>query len=293
MGRGEEAGPDTRRDEARELALRGDAAFGSGRCDKAIGLWQEADARFHAPTLVLRIARCEALLGRVVAATARLSSIVAEPRGRGDPAPWFEATDAAARELPSVRARIAGLAVAIEPEDAGRDGRAELDEVALDLGGANAVDPGRHLLRVNARGARWEQTVELEEGEQRRMRFSVAQEATPVPPQTQRRVAYALFGGGVAVAAAGALAFGVPALGLSRKLEAACGPTRKECPADLAGDVAALNRDALVADLGVGVGAALAVSGVIVFLASPRPVVEPPRFRVIPLAGGAAVSGAF
>ncbi len=293
MARGDEATSEAKRAEARELALRGDAAFGSGRCDKAISLWQQADQRFHAPTLVLRIARCEALLGRVVAATAKLESIVAEPRRPDDPAPWIEATEAATRELPSVKARIAGLGVEVGPKEAASDARAELDDRLIDTAGETPVDPGRRQLRVSAKGARWEQPIDIDEGEHRVVRLSVLAEPSRPPPQTQRRVGYALVGGGLVVAAAGVVAFGIPALGIAQSLEPVCGSTRKDCPAERQGDVDALNRNALLADLGVGIGAALGVAGAVVLLTSPKVVAEPPRFRVVPLPMGAAVTGGF
>src|ERR1700674_5381489 len=71
--------PDARRASARELANKGDAFFAKGRCDKGISLWAEANEHCHAPPLLLRIARCQALLGKVVLATETLQSIVSEP----------------------------------------------------------------------------------------------------------------------------------------------------------------------------------------------------------------------
>src|SRR5262245_16028829 len=71
----EERGP---RAEARATAQKGDVEFSKGRCDRAIALWRKADATFHAPTILLRIARCQALMGRVVAAADALEAIAAE-----------------------------------------------------------------------------------------------------------------------------------------------------------------------------------------------------------------------
>src|SRR5215475_5923563 len=65
--------------EAREIAERGDAQFDAGRCDKAIPLWKEAAAKFRAPTIGLRIARCQALVGKVVEAAKTLEAITKEP----------------------------------------------------------------------------------------------------------------------------------------------------------------------------------------------------------------------
>ena len=78
------------RAEAREIAERGDAQFDAGRCDKAIPLWREAAAKFRAPTIVLRIARCQALVGKVVEAARTLESITKEPLEPDAPAAFEE-----------------------------------------------------------------------------------------------------------------------------------------------------------------------------------------------------------
>src|SRR3954468_23243982 len=67
------------RAEAREIAERGDVQFDAGRCDKAIPLWREAAAKYRAPTIVLRIARCQVLVGKVVEAAVTLETITKEP----------------------------------------------------------------------------------------------------------------------------------------------------------------------------------------------------------------------
>src|SRR5688572_1319070 len=105
-GFAEEAPPDRERAEAKELAQKGDAAFGSGRCDKAIALWRKAATKFHAPTILLRIARCQALIGKVVDATLTLEEIAADKLPADAPRPFVEAREAAVQELPAVRARI-------------------------------------------------------------------------------------------------------------------------------------------------------------------------------------------
>src|SRR5690349_10099649 len=80
---------DELRAEARVIAEQGDAQFDAGRCDKALPLWRAAESLFHAPTILLRIARCQTLLGQVVEATRGLEAIVAEPLRPEAPAPFF------------------------------------------------------------------------------------------------------------------------------------------------------------------------------------------------------------
>src|SRR5271165_578330 len=82
---------DTTRIEARQLASQGDEAFGIGRCDQAVPLWKEAERKFHAPTILVRIARCQALLGKVVDAASTLEALLAEPVAPDAPAAFVAA----------------------------------------------------------------------------------------------------------------------------------------------------------------------------------------------------------
>ncbi len=292
-GRGQPVEVEAKRAEARDLAVRGDEAFGAGRCDKAIPLWEQAESRFHAPTLVLRIARCEALLGRVVGAAARLQSLAAEKLAADAPASWVEAQQAATKELPGVRARVAALRLVADEKDPGANVRAVVDDVQVPSGTDIPTDPGRHLVRIEAKGVTWEQTVELDDGQHREVHVTVSLVPAKATPPTQRRIGYALGGGGIVIGAVGSLAFGIPALNLSNSLAQVCGPNHNQCPPSREGDIAALKRDALLADIGVGGGAALVLAGAAVLLTSPTPKIEGPSFRVIPMADGAVVGGTF
>src|SRR5262249_9685529 len=148
---------------ARELAEKGDAAFGSGRCDKAITLWKKAEATFHAPTLILRIARCQALVGRVVDATASLQRVVDDTLGPEAPDAWRQAKKEARRELPDVRARIAR--VSVTAVGAQVDANADVDGNPVTLATPIEIDPGPHRVRVQAGAATWERSITLEDGQ--------------------------------------------------------------------------------------------------------------------------------
>ena len=78
-------------------------------------LWRKADAVYHAPTLLLRIARCQALLGHVVAAVATLESVVSETPKPDAPPAFVAAREDGQRELLSLRGRIATLRIVVRP----------------------------------------------------------------------------------------------------------------------------------------------------------------------------------
>jgi hypothetical protein len=283
---------ETRRAEARELATRGDEAFGAGRCDRAIPLWQEADARFHAPTIVLRIARCEALLGRVVEATAVLEAIVAEALSPDAPEAFASAKAEAATELAQVSPRRATLEIDVDGSAASDAPRVALDDVVSRGNEAIAIDPGPHRVRVTAGDGVWERTLHLDDGETKRVRVRVVTEAVVRTTPPQRRVGWVLGAAGAAAVLTGGV-LGYTALRTSSSLDAACGADRSQCPPDRQGDISSLKARALVADLAIGGGGALLAAGGIVLLTVPSAKGEGPRVRVVPVGLGGRVEVRF
>ncbi len=280
----EDAAPDDRRARARELADQGDAAFSIGRCDRAIPLWRQAEQAFHAPTILLRIARCEALLGKVVDATATLESITAEKPGPDAPQPFVEAFATAQHDLPSVRSRIATLMVEVRAA-APVAASVEIDDRPVSATqSAHRVDPGPHRVRVRARDTVWEQTLELEDAETKHLEVLLTLETPQHKVSAQRWLGYGLGGLGLVAMAIGG-AFGYAALQTSNSLSDVCGADRKHCPPDRQGDLDKLQTDALVADVTLGAGAALFVAGGVLLLTEPRR--EQPRVKLAPSGLGA------
>jgi tetratricopeptide (TPR) repeat protein len=282
-----------RKAEARELAQQGDAAFKVGRCDQAIPFWQKANARFQAPTILFRIARCQALMGKVVAATATLEQLLALPDDPDSPPAFREAKDQAAAELPAVRSRIAFLTVAVDARGVDVQPDVRVDDQTLPMvEGPVPIDPGAHVVRVRARDATWERKVTLQEGQSETVRVAIGVHMPPRPARTQRTVGYVLGGIGLASLAAGAY-FGASASTLARHLERVCGTDRKQCPADRKDDIDRLKTHAVAADITLGAGAALFAAGAIVALTEPAPKQEEPRVVLFPVGFGAALHGWF
>ncbi|HTQ42720.1 MAG TPA: hypothetical protein VMI75_08155 [Polyangiaceae bacterium] len=281
------AGAD-RRAQARALAENGDLEFAKGRCDRAVPLWQQAESLFPAPTLLLRVARCEALLGHVVDATATLERLLEQQLPPDAPEAFAEAREEATRSLPRVRARIATLRIDLT----GEGGAVQLDDLAVRAGEPLLVDPGPHAVRVRAGDATWESNVTLGDGETRVLSVSVfSRRAAPETP-TQRKVGYVLGGVGLAAVVVGSIV-GATALATASSLGASCGADRSQCPPSAQSDIDSLRMRSLLADLSLGGGAALVVAGAVVTLTSPAPREPPPRLEIVPTVGGISLHGTF
>ena len=289
----QDAASEQRKVEARDLAQQGDAAFKIGRCDRAVPLWKEANSKFPAPTILFRVARCQALLGHVVDATGTLEALLALPQEPDAPQAFQEAKAQAMAELPAVRARIAFLTVDVDTGGVSTVPQVRIDDRSVGLRKQPVpVDPGRHVVRISAGDASWERTIVMQEGGQQTVRVSVGVHYAPAPSRTQRTVGYVIGGLGLASMTVGAI-FGVSAANTSRELEDVCGTDRKQCPADRQGDIDSLKTNAVVTDLTLGAGAALFAAGAIVVLTEPTPHSEAPRLVLFPVGLGAAVQGTF
>jgi hypothetical protein len=270
---------DELRAEARVIAEQGDAQFDAGRCDKAIPLWRTAESIFHAPTILLRVARCQTLLGKVVDAAGGLEAIAVEPLRPESPAPFFAAQAEAKRDLPLVRARIATLAVNVRVRGLRVPTRIEIDGVTMPEGRTSfPVDPGPRLVRVRAEGSLWERTVLLQDGERRACDVALWIDPPPPAPRTQRAIGLGAGGVGLAALVVGA-GFSIAALTTSHHLDGVCGPDRTRCPASEQGAIGRVRAYSAIADGTLGGGAALAITGAVLLVAEAPPRAEGPRIR--------------
>lgn len=183
------------------------------------------------------------------------------------------------RWLPELEQGIPTVVIeTLDGADAAHDARVTVDgvEVAGHLQGrALALDPGAHtFVAVLSDGRQVEQRVVLHEGEKRRRVVLVvpraptaqapevhpAPEPPPSAPRPEPRRTWPVWvAGGAAVAAFGAFAwFGVAGKEKESAMLASCAPRCSE------GDVHAMRRDYLAADLSLGV--ALVATGATIWL---------------------------
>lgn len=78
----------------------------AGEYPQAIAVFRDAEARFHAPTILLELARAHAHLGQLLEARTVYRKIVAEQLANYAPPVFFEAQRTAVAELPALEMRI-------------------------------------------------------------------------------------------------------------------------------------------------------------------------------------------
>jgi hypothetical protein len=279
------------RAEARQLASKGDEAFIIGRCDRAVPLWREADRRFHAPTILVRIARCQALLGKVVAAAATLEAVIEDPISLDGSEAFSVARKQAETDLPSVRARIARLSVTVDAAGVSGQPVITIDDAPSDAT-MLAIDPGRHHVEVSMGDVRWQDTVQLRDGESRTVRVAFRADRSQPSTPAQRLFGYVLGGVGMATMAVGA-GLGFDAVQRSHALLGPCGQDQQHCPPSEQGEIGGIHSEAVASDWTLGSGAALFLGGAVLVVTSPGSVQEAPRVRVVPWGMGARVEGVF
>ncbi|WP_437587384.1 tetratricopeptide repeat protein [Sorangium sp. So ce1000] len=95
---------------ARTKAYEGLKLYGADRWQEALEAFQEADRLYHAPTLVLYMARCQRKLGRLEVARDLYEQVLAEPLPEDPPTAFLEARQDAETELAGVRAALEATA---------------------------------------------------------------------------------------------------------------------------------------------------------------------------------------
>ena len=157
---------DSQRAGARDLFKAGDQLQRSGQFADALDKFQRAQRVFPAPTNVLRIAECDAALGRLVESAEAYREVLRTPLPAGAPPAFQAAVDQAKAELSQVDPRVPKLTVVVLP--AGVQGpEMQIDGQSVPaalIGEPMPLDPGVHKLAVIAPGyASTEQSVELKE----------------------------------------------------------------------------------------------------------------------------------
>lgn len=293
---------DADRATARSLAVEGQEALDRKDFPTALDRFQRADAIIHAPTLLLGVARAQVGLGQWIAAQESYNRILREGAPEGSPEPFFEALDAARKELDALAPRIPQVLITVQG--------AEAAEVTIDgepvpraaIGVKRPVDPGEHIIRATAEG-RVPVKVEIEvaEGTTREVPLelspiprpaSAARPRAPImlPPPAEGTTASgdsrAIFGiaalglGGLGLAVGGVA--GVYAVMQHGDLLDAC-PDRR-CDASLQGDIDSYHTLGTISTIGLAVGAASAGVGAYLLLTAPRSP-QPAQIAIAPMIG--------
>jgi hypothetical protein len=139
--------------QARELGGQAQAAFDGGNYAESERLWIAAQNLYPAPTLTLGLARTEAKLGKLVAATEAYNKIIREQGDRTGLSPAFkDALESAKKEVGPVSSRVANVIITIDGPSSPTVTLDGQPVSAAALGLKRPVDPGQHALHAEAPG---------------------------------------------------------------------------------------------------------------------------------------------
>ncbi len=167
---------DAERAGARELFKAGDQLQRASHFVEALDKFQRAQQVFSAPTNLLRIAECEAALGRLVESAETYRVVLRTPLPPGSPPAFQAAVDQAKGELSQVEPRVPRLIVQVQPSGV-QGPQMQIDGQNVPgalIGEPMSLDAGVHKIVVLAPGYESaEQQVELKERDSKTAAFAL------------------------------------------------------------------------------------------------------------------------
>ena len=262
------------RSAASTLGYAGVEAFEAGDFAGASERLEQAYALLKVPSLGLWSARALEKLGRLVRASERYAEVTSLQVSSGDVAIQKRAQRDAARELASLRPRIAQLVIAIAGAH-GAEVAVSVDGVALthaQRSASVALDPGRHVIEGRKGTHRARSEITLAEGQHAsvELRFAGAQLAPSGPGAAHaeagddpwRTVGWVAIGVGAASLTAGAV-LGVSALQDRDHFASseACDLDRNQCWLGERERAESYNTKRVLSSIGLIAGGVLAATG--------------------------------
>lgn len=175
---------DEMRQAARKLYFEGAKLQDEGRFADALDRFSRAQRLVQAPTHLVRMAQCQAMLHKLVEAAETYRQVMNSRLPDNAPPAFVQAQQQAAAELPQVEARIPTVKVDVSPSQV-KDLQLSFNGQAVDtalVGVARPINPGTHTIAVVAPGYnRAEQTVALKEGESRVVPIVLQPGGAPAP----------------------------------------------------------------------------------------------------------------
>ncbi len=282
--------------QAREIALNAGDDVDAGRFQDALDKIVQAEALYHAPTHLL--IRAEALegLGQLVEALDTYENLAAEPLSPTAPPAFREARDMGRKRQIALIARVPSVLVLLSGADAATIPTATLDgrPMSLTTDQATRCNPGKHVLRVEAKGYRTvEQTLDLpDRGGVIKLKLQLEKEvettnvAPPPPPRPVPKGPSLFLPAVISVGVGGlSLAAGAATGGLSltqvRSLEREC-RADGSCPPTLE---ATMNRARLLGNVSTAtfiVGGVAVSAGVVMLVMGKRKAPAAGSLQAIP-----------
>lgn len=279
---------------ARDLTIQGYSALEKKDYTTALDLLGRANALYHAPTVLIGLARANLALGKLMTAREFFNQVAHEPVPAGAPPAFLRAVEDSVKELAALSGRVPGVVLNVKwtgPATVVLDGT---EVPSASLGIRRAIDPGKHLIKVFAPGAADSEmsivvaegktetvTIELKAGagtapvaapKDTRGGFGSSLSTPESPPSNTRKVvAYGALGAGAVGLIVGGIGGG---LAMSKNSELA-----KQCPgghclpsqqATLQSKISSYQTMETLSTAGFIAGGALAATGVILWLTAPK-----------------------
>lgn len=265
---------------ARELGVEGQRALDAGDFETAIDRFRRAEALFHAPTLMLGLARAYAGHGKYVQAQETYNSLIREELPAGANPKFKEAQELARAEVVGLDAKIAWVTVEVRGPTEPKVTLDGSDVPRASLGVRRAVNPGQHEVRVVAEGyADGSESFEIEAGGEKSIVLTLEPgESSEVPARplpdgegsggmsTLTLVGAVSVGVGGAALIVGAVTGGL-ALGKHGDLTDAC--PSGQCPATEQDNLDSYRTLGTVSTIGFIAGGVLAATGVTLLILAP------------------------
>ncbi len=157
---------DSDRAAARELYFAGVALQDAGKFGDALDKFSRANQVVNAPTNLLRMAECEAMLGRLVESREHYRTAMRMNLPPDAPAALKNAQEQAAQEVKGVESRVPELKIEVTPANVPTL-TVTIDDQPLNsalVGVARPINPGSHRVAASAPGyTRAEQTIDVKE----------------------------------------------------------------------------------------------------------------------------------
>jgi hypothetical protein len=252
------------RETARALMDDGDDKLARGNVRGALDAYLGADKIMGVPTTGLDVGRTQAKLGLLLEARDTLLRVTRFPQDPSEPEAYTKARAAATALALELGVRIPSLQIDVTGPNDDTAIEASVDGVALPAGThrhVRKVNPGEKVIRARAEGFRAaEQRVAVREREQRVVRLRLE----PLPPSPEAAgpsplvwLGFSLGGAGLAVGTV----TGVLSMVRASELKEQC--QQDVCPAAVAEDIDGAMLLANVSNVGLAVGAAGVVLGLV------------------------------
>jgi len=272
---------DADRATARSLYIEGQKALEAGDYETAADNFRRGEALFHAPTMLVGLARAYVGLGKYVEAMESYNKVIREELPDKAPDAFVTAKEEAQKEVVGLDEKIGWVTISVEGPS---EPTVLLDDVEVSvasLGVRRAVNPGDHLVQASAPGyLAAEQSFSIAAGSTETVTLTLGEDPDGVaePPgggdpgvstddgSTLRLVGFIGLGLGGAGLVLGAVTGGL-AIGKHGDLTDSCPDGR--CPADQQDNLDSYETMGTLSTIGFIAGGVLAGAGLVLVLVAP------------------------